>query len=281
MFEHIDGKAIATTAYMMRAAHSGTVIIVEGGADKSIYSKFIDCDKCIFVVSHGKKNALDAIDILNKRNFEKVVVIVDADFWHLDGIKPSHKNIFLTDTHDLETMILRTEIFKNIIYELVDNSKAKKIGKPVDELLVENSLIIGYFKWINSSLRDDLCLSFKDLSYERFIDATNFRINLNKLIYEVKTNSDNLAVNNEEIKNKILELMKLEYDVWQVCSGHDLTKILAIGLNSIFGFESDGKLTPEGIEKLLRIAYGSSNFSMTFLYRELIKWVPLTSCLKA
>jgi hypothetical protein len=272
MFEHIDAKVIATTARMMRTGHKGTIIIVEGGADRSIYSNFVDCEECKFVVAHGKKNALEATKLLNEKNFERLITIVDADFWHLDGVEPECKNIFLTDTHDLETMILKTNILERIISELVDNSKAKKFKKHIDKLLLENSLTMGCFKWINSPTNEDLRLNFKELSYEKFIDLATFEININKFIYEVKTNSNNLSINDDEIKLKILELKRREFDLWQVCSGHDLTRILAIGLNNVFGFNKDGTFTSEGIEKLLRIAYNSSHFSMTILYRAIMDW---------
>jgi hypothetical protein len=280
MFEFIDGNVIATTARMMRTGDTGTTIIVEGGADKNIYSNFVDCVECQFVIAHGKKNALDATKLLNEEKFERLIAIVDADFWNLDGIEPEYKNIFLTDTHDLETLILKTDIFERIISNLIDFRKAKKYGKSIDKMMLENAFIIGCFKWISSQTKEDLCLNFKDLSYERFIDLDTFEVNLNKLISEVKANSNDYSIKDDEIKKRILELKKCEIDLWQVCSGHDLTKILALGLSRIFGFDKDGALTSEGIEKLLRISYSSSHFSVTQLYKAIANWESINKSAK-
>ena len=205
---------------------------------------------------------------------------MDADFWNLDGIEPEYKNIFLTDTHDLETLILKTDIFERIISNLIDFRKAKKYGKSIDKMMLENAFIIGCFKWISSQTKEDLCLNFKDLSYERFIDLDTFEVNLNKLISEVKANSNDYSIKDDEIKKRILELKKCEIDLWQVCSGHDLTKILALGLSRIFGFDKDGALTSEGIEKLLRISYSSSHFSVTQLYKAIANWESINKSAK-
>ncbi|MGD0953459.1 MAG: DUF4435 domain-containing protein [Methanotrichaceae archaeon] len=174
MFEFIDANSVAMTARMMRAGHNGIIVIVEGGADISLYSNFVDCEACKFVQAHGKKNALEATKLLNQKNFEKLITIVDADFWNIDGIKPECKNIFQTDTHDLETMILKTGILERIISEFVDYSKANKFGKPVDKMLLQNAFTMGCFKWISSPTKEDLCLNFKNLSYERFINLAKF-----------------------------------------------------------------------------------------------------------
>jgi len=46
--------------------------------------------------------------------------------------------------------------------------------------------------------------------------------------HHFKANSNDYSIKDDEIKKRILELKKCEIDLWQVCSGHDLTKILAL-----------------------------------------------------
>ncbi|MGD0953458.1 MAG: hypothetical protein ABR985_13885 [Methanotrichaceae archaeon] len=99
------------------------------------------------------------------------------------------------------------------------------------------------------------------------------KINLNKLIYEVKANSDDFSIDDADLENKILKLDMNDFDIWQICSGHDLTRIFAVGLNRIFGFDNCGTFfTDEVIEKILRISYTYSLFSMTQLYRAIMEW---------
>ena len=44
-------------------------------------------------------------------------LVVDADYDYLRKIPPFSKNMFFTDTHDIETMIISTKAFENFIIE--------------------------------------------------------------------------------------------------------------------------------------------------------------------
>lgn len=193
MFE-LDEIYVAETVRMMRSVHKGTIIIVEGGSDVSAYFNFIEQKECKLIPAYGKDNAINALKLLEKEKFKGVLAITDADLLHLEGIAPDSSNLFFTDTHDLETMILRTDILDKFIFEFVDADKVKKFDKPIRIKLIENSLVLGYFRWINSAFKEDLNLDFRDLPFGRFIDQEKFKVALNNLIDEVKLKSDNYLV---------------------------------------------------------------------------------------
>jgi hypothetical protein len=262
----MDEIYIAQSVRFMRAGFSGTIIIVEGGSDVRAYKDLMDPDKCSFIPADGKDTAIKALQLLENENFKGVVGIVDADLFHLEGISPKSANLFLTDTHDFETMVLQTDILDKFISEFVNLDKTKKIYKPIKMKLIDNALILGYFRWIDSPYKENLKLKFKDLSYDKFIDKHHFEIKLNSLVDEVKLNSDDYVVDSKEIKQKIRELIGEGHDPWQVCRGHDVTELLSFGLNMIFGFDRDIPFGAEKIEKILRISYSQLHFEKTFLF---------------
>ena len=116
MIEHITGDSLANDVRMTRAQFSGSFLIVEGKtADFRFYRRFIDEQRCQIVPAHGKTNACDAITILEEDEFPGVLALVDADFWRLEGIDTPSSNVFLTDSHDLESMIVKSQALEKVL----------------------------------------------------------------------------------------------------------------------------------------------------------------------
>ena len=145
MKDHFD---IASDIRLIRSADDKTIIMVEGPhADMNFYGNLFDDNKCRLIPCNGKKNALNALDILISENaVNGILCIVDSDFWKIDGIIPKYDILFLTDTHDIETMIIKSKSFKKLLREYLKNYK------DVNELMNAIFLIsqtIGSFKYIN------------------------------------------------------------------------------------------------------------------------------------
>ena len=272
MKRYLTANDIANNVRMMRTQHSGAILIVEGNIDLRFYKRFVNETKCKLTSSNGKDNAIKAVDILEKNKFNGVLTIVDADFWRLEGIKPNSPNLLLTDTHDLETMILSSDSFDMILLEFGSAPKIRKFGKPIRETLLESALPIGVFRWLSSPSKDNLYLSFKDLSFDKFVDKKTLSVDVDSLIKEVKNNSHNSTFDENAIKIKIIALKKARHNPWQVCSGHDLVQILSIGLKNIFGNIRAQSITKETVDGIVRTAYDSSYFCSTRLYNSIKDW---------
>ena len=108
MKQYLTAYDTANTVRMTRTQHPGAVMMVEGDTDMRVFKRFVKETDCLLIPAANKDNAIGALEILEKDNIKGVLAIVDADFWNLDGIKPDSLNVFLTDTHDLETMIFFT-----------------------------------------------------------------------------------------------------------------------------------------------------------------------------
>lgn len=263
---------IANNVRMTRTLFSGTIMIVEGDTDFRVYKRFVVTSQCELIPGHGKSNVIRAMKLLEKDNFKGLLAIIDSDFWNLEGTQAISKNIFQTDSHDLETMILSSSAFERALDEFGSDSKIKKFGIPIMDKLLECATPIGCLRWISCKTQDNLCLRFKGLSFENFINENSLVIDINALITEVKQNSNNQTLDERTIENKINILLQKGHDSWQICSGKDIIKILVIGLKNIFGKVKSKALTPELLDGALRLSYEYSEFCSTILYSVTKNW---------
>lgn len=257
---------------MIRTLHHGAILIVEGTTDLRVYENLISSTHCKALPATNKDIAITTINKLESNNFKGVLTIVDTDFWKLDSVTPNSLNILLTDTHDLETMILSSEALDKVISEFGSRPKIAALGKSIRDILLEGALPIGFLRWLSSPTKDNLSLRFKGLHFYNFVDTNKLSINIDLLIKEVKTNSQASTLDETAIKNKIATLMKSGYDPWHVCSGHDMVQLLAIGLINLFGNHRATNITSDAVDGILRVSYEYSYFSSTQLHNSIKDW---------
>ena len=68
------------------------------------------------------------------------------------------------------------------------------------------------------------------------------------------------------------DLDKKGYDLWHICAGHDLIKILIIGLKFIFGNKTGKNIHQRLLEKIMRLSYAINHFQTTKLYKSIKEW---------
>ncbi len=250
MREYLTGNRIANEVRMMRSQYQDSFLIVEGSTDKLLYNNFCDSAKCKIKVANNKDNALNALNILQNDDFKGVLAIVDADFSRLDKPIEDNPDLLFTDTHDLETMLLKSPALDKVLSEYGSEDKLSNFKnlhkKDVSVRLVENGQSLGYLRWI--SLLDQLALKFEGLKFRSFVNKETLNIDMQKLIKEVKNNSQKPSLNEKEILDRIETLKTDGHDLWQVCCGHDLICILSLGLCKAIGFCNTKEVESENIE---------------------------------
>ncbi|MBF0537762.1 MAG: DUF4435 domain-containing protein [Nitrospirae bacterium] len=263
-----DQRAPSSVADKVRMdKHKGSWLIVEGKTDKRVYEDFIDDSKCKIEPGHGKDKVIKILEILERDNFNRVLAIVDADFWHLENYTITSKNLFMTDTHDIETMILKSKAFDNFISEVCSPEEVNKPPVEILDLLIKNALPIGYLLWISSIKQ--LYLNFEKIKYESFIDHATLSIDVKEMIRNVVSNTrTELTFNESDLETDINSKMTLNYDVWQVCRGKDLIAILSIWSEKLFVNSMD----TEDIKEKLAVTYAFRYFSYSEIYRSIRAW---------
>ena len=275
MRNYITAQGIANDIRMTRSQFTGSFMIVEGEtADLRVYRRFISPEFCQIIPAHGKENAIQSLEILEDEGFAGIFAIVDADFWRIEGVEPLSVNIFITDSHDLETMILKSPALEKLLDEFGSTSKIASIIQQreadVRQILLDIGRPIGYFRWI--SQRYDFSLTFNDIVYSQFINNRTLVLGINKMISTVKNKSSRHDLDEKYLQNLIDEITDEEHDSWDVCSGHDLVRILSLGLRRTFGSNQPNEVRPEMLEKFLRTGYEAVYFYTTQLYQSFKNW---------
>jgi len=270
MRESITPDRIANKIRLLRTQYTGSFLIAEGDTDARVWKNLVDSTKCRVENASNKDNAVKVLNILEKDNFAGVLAVVDADFDILEETVLLSQNLLLTDTHDLETMLLKSPALEKVLREHGSTEKIERFAQDIRQTLLQSAKIIGYLRW--ASLKFNYCLKFQDLAFNDFVDKKTLALNESKLIQTVKNKSQKPGLDEQEIRANMEKLKTDTQDMWHVCCGHDMISILSIALCKALGTCNSKEVEPNVLEKYLRVAYESSHFRETNLYRSIQTW---------
>lgn len=274
MREYLTVDRIANTIRQQQTTFTGSFLLVEGDSDKKIYQNLVEESNCRFQICKGKPSSkqrvIQVLDILNKDNIEGIIGIVDADFDHLEKTQYSHNNLFLTDDHDLEMMLIKSPALDKLLKEFASEDKLNELKLDIKEVLLNLSYELGYLRWISQC--DNLNLTFNDLDYQKFLDTNRLTTDSNQLIQTVINKTQNYSISKEDLLEKINIKKSDSYCKYQICCGHDIIEFLSILLRKTIGSNKANQVKPDDLEKSLRLAYEASYFKNTHLYSLIFKW---------
>ena len=261
---------------MIRTTFFGAILIIEGKNDEKIYGRFVDNSTCLTHPVSGKKEVVEIINILDASGQKGMLGIVDADFWHLDSITSPSNNLLVTDEHDSEMMLINSGSFAQIIDEYgsikkITEYENKYGGKKLRDIILELAIPIGVLRYISHT--EDLNLKFNGIDYGKIVDRDTLEINKSMMVRNVLANTKDHTLNDSEVLKKLNEkLDKNTYNSKQVNCGHDITKIIGIGLRKTLG-SCDSKIAHgKNIESIMRLAYEIQYFVTLKLYASIRNW---------
>lgn len=255
-----------------------TFLLVEGEGDKHLYENCTDQKRCairsIGVKPSAKSVALKVLAILEQNQMMGVLAIVDADFDVLERMQYLSPNVFLTDVHDAELMIVQSPAFEKVLREHGSEHKIAEIeqraGKDLRALLLEGSQVFGYIRWV--SLKKGYALKFDKLEPHKCFDRRTLTIDKAKTLDHIRNKSQQPNISAEQIQMDIAEIQSDEHDLWHVCCGHDLTNVLTWGLREGLHKNNHYEVTQLHLEASLRMSYEYAYFKKTRLYAALQAW---------
>ena len=260
---------IANEIRMKRSQLQGSFLVVEGRDDRLFCERFVDTSVNI-VVAEGKEDVSEVIRILDDDHFPGVVGMVDADFDLIEGSEWASANIIFSDTHDLETMLIRSSALDRVLVEFGSREKIESFGRDIRDALIAAAIPIGCLRL--HSQQTELNLRFQGLNYSACVNQQSLEINCAALIGAVKNRSQRPELLSDELDAAIRTLESLGYDPWQLCSGDDLVSILAVGLRRTLGTNSTGTVSDEVLRRSLRLAYHDNEFSNSQLAVRFREW---------
>lgn len=276
MKTYLTATRLVSKLQMLRCGKkSKTFVVVEGVTDFRLYSKMFDQSVCEVVIGESKQNVIEAIKVCEEQKLGGIVGIVDADFLHMEENLTLPKQLFMTDTHDLEGMLLQSKAYDDVLLEYADLNKLARFEQrrkmPLKALLLENVALIGYLRRLSLLYHFDF--SFNELGFGEFTYISGLTIEEQRLIsYLIFRSKKHSAVTKEQVEKLLDQLIMPQDDLWQICCGHDLMDLLTIGLVHLFGNYNAKKMISGQLEGSFRLAYQISYFKETKLYEALKKW---------
>ncbi|OQY54055.1 MAG: hypothetical protein B6245_21840 [Desulfobacteraceae bacterium 4572_88] len=245
-------------------------IIVEGADDEKLFKKLIDGPhvKIEFNPNGGGKIPLLRTVAELLKETDRILGIRDADFLYLEGKRETNQNIFLTDFHDAEMMIISCDdAYHAVVAEYLS---VKGNPSALREKILKSVRFIGGLRWINDA--ESLGLNFKNLGFGNFYDGENFILDENNFLQSVMKRSPGKKrdVSREDVTAKTEDVS----DLPNLCNGHDFQKAFAL---RVFADSKKGIKDAE-IGKAFRVAYRLADFQKTNLYKQLGEWSNRQSC---
>ena len=262
--------AIANAVRMKRSQHLGSFLLVEGRDDRLFMEGYISTGECRIVVSDGKANVLNVVNILDEGGFSGVLGLVDADFDRVENTSPNDSNVVMYEAHDLEAMLMASPALDRILHEFGDNGKIEDFGADVPEVIAIRAVLVAYLRLY--SLRNDLSLRFRGLNYNKWIDRVQFTFYTRDLIAEVKNRSQRQDLSTDELVIGMQTISDENLPPHEMCNGTDLVEILALGLMRIWGSNSSRKVNAEILKRDLRLAYSDEMFRSSHLFKGIQDW---------
>lgn len=267
---------IAVEISMLRASWPGPVMLVEGPDDARILGVFYPDTMVRIVPSFGCESLLEVIRIVYQRGVQGILGVIDRDYRSALGKLPKNPHVFVTDSHDIETMMFESGAFARVIAEKGSTAKVSiwpsGLGGIKDSVYsaARNIASLRFH-----SAKEKLNLRFDDLKFEKFANKQKVIFQAEAFIRHIRGKwSENKAISPRTLAEAALTSSKVvEFtDNSQFCCGHDVARILAIGLRSAWGTHNAKAMTGEEVESLLRIAYSREDFMNSDLAQSIQDW---------
>lgn len=248
------------------------IIVVEGQSDVKLFRNILENENIKLETMDGKRQLLNVMVDLIVEFPKRILAICDADHDHLLECAEDKKkySIYTTDHHDAEIMMLDSPALKAFIHEYSSFDNADSICSDILENAFSAAYTIGLLRWINC--KENLNIRFNGLRFNQFIDVDKLDISINiecligALLIRSKNKSD--MVTKDYLIERLTEYKDKNACKMQVCSGHDVTKIIAIVFRQPWA-SLDLNMNMRKVESSLRVAFHKSYFNDTQLFKNI------------
>lgn len=247
------------------------VVVWVEGKDWRVYRKFFDSEKIIEYGKCGGEQILDGHRKLKaKVPSQMSIVIKDADFKRLEGYNmQSDPDIFYTDGHDVEMMMVKQETVQNGICEGFEYEGDR--DRFFDEVF-HDLYHLSFFKWYDHHYQH--YYSFASMS----VQDENAKLNdldwieekvhdCSKSTYENCNHSTPfVSIKPNDVQDFIDSHQPI--DQYEITNGHDFCNRLCLQIKK----KTKYKRNEEGLNDTIIAHFGIEQFKQTNLHRSLKEW---------
>ena len=251
--------------------HKEVIIVVEGEDDEKALKKFFNVQAVEFTCATSCSIVKDAMLIVStdKQLKDCVIGIKDADFDHINKISHNIANLMLTDTHDMETMMLTSKVCECICWETI---KKEYPNLSFDAMTSLKNL--SYLRYYN----DKIILNGEDSNKEgikfkgiKIADVASLSVQDVLQNVEAKGNSDKTSFPDLDTMNQFISQNPIDdKDLTLFTNGHDLVYAIRDILHS--KDEAAKAYSDKSIATMIRMSYSKEEFEKTNLYKDIDNW---------
>jgi hypothetical protein len=272
MIGQIDAHYVAAQIRLVRQADKRTILVLEGETDARVFERLIDHTACDIEIGFGRKNVIEAMDLLEDEGFAGVVGVADADFDRLIGVQHNLENLCLTDCHDLDLTIFSSPALERYLAEYADpdllEAKYKSDFQALRKAILVTSLELSFCRLVSE--RHGFRLYFKDLRHDQYIDL-DLSVDVHLLTSEIIGRSRTRCTV-DQLKRLVAVETGANHDLYQVANGHDVAAILGIALRKLLGCRRTVHTWASEIEAGLRLAFDWEAMTNTEIFKCLRVW---------
>ena len=251
--------------------HKEVIIVVEGEDDEKALKKFFNMKAVEFTCATSCSIVKDVMIIVStdKQLKDCVIGIKDADFDYIKKISHEISNLMVTDTHDIETMMLTPRVCRRICLETINREYQNLSSQAMSSL--KNLSYLRYYNdkmILNGGNPDKKGINFRgviiadvaSVSVRDVLQYVKAKGNSNKTSFP-DLNAMNLFINQNPIDNKDLILFT---------NGHDLVHAIQYILHS--QNQAARAYSDKNIATMIRMSYSKEEFEKTNLYKDIDNW---------
>lgn len=252
--------------------YNKVLVLVEGPDDLFIYKVLFDEKSVVLDFScsnqSGCANVLSMLRELNdhpmtiKQKQLYHIAILDADFNRILNRLQTDNNLFYTDAHDNEMMVIMNE------YARLSLGYALSLGKEETEEMFQNVFkdleLLTLFKWHN--MESDLGANFKHLD---MMSISREDLNRDEVIFEIVNKKSKACTASLVGLRDFVKSHQINADnVYDVTNGHDLIARLCYWMKQNYRKQ----ISYDDMEITLQGQFTNKLFYKTNMYRDLKRW---------
>lgn len=248
-----------------------TIVLVEGPDDKKLYSQFVSDEHVVLFPLGGCGNMPEVILMAKDDEFfnDRLIGIKDADFDHITAKNYGFDNLFVTDTHDWETMVMTDSCECKLSIEV--------LGRKEKNIFLRVMNDIANYSYIRLYNEVEICqqgldgISFRGLKISNLYDG-NTTCSLSDCLQIVRNHGNNNNLPHFPTEQQI-ENFKLRYpdvDMLNLTCGHDVMHCVVCRFR--FLLNKPLSVGYSNLEALSRVSYSIEFFRATNLYKSVDSW---------
>ncbi|MBU1865051.1 MAG: DUF4435 domain-containing protein [Actinobacteria bacterium] len=259
---------------LLRAAHPGPIVLVEGPSDKTVLERFV-ADGVGFIVCYGKPLLLGAIQLINTLGGVGFVGVVDRDHDELLGRPLSHPDVIAWDHTDLETTVLCSPALDRYVSHTCSLDKVSSFLEDsphvsIREALLDGAAEMGALRLLSE--RDGLNLPFDQVDLSRHLDTPRLRFKIDGAAGAVLQAARGSQAGLPYLVERVREVRSRTGDPRRVVNGHDASLVLTASLKRVLASYGNEAPSTRFVEGSLLAAFTLEDFTATAMYFALTHW---------